>query len=75
MAPGSVPPVRHSRSPEMVRYALAAVALTALMLAPALARAADDNPPLPREQWSFDGVFGTYDRASSQRGFQVYKEV
>ena len=59
----------------MVRYALAAVALTALMLAPALARAADDNPPLPREQWSFDGVFGTYDRASSQRGFQVYKEV
>src|SRR5271167_2941500 len=26
-------------------------------------------------QWSFDGPFGHYDRASLQRGFQVYKEV
>jgi ubiquinol-cytochrome c reductase cytochrome b/c1 subunit len=25
--------------------------------------------------WSFDGPFGTFDRASLQRGFQVYKEV
>ena len=25
--------------------------------------------------WSFDGVFGTFDRASLQRGFQVYQEV
>jgi ubiquinol-cytochrome c reductase cytochrome c1 subunit len=25
--------------------------------------------------WSFDGPFGTYDRAALQRGFQVYKEV
>jgi len=39
------------------------------------ARAADESPQLPRQQWSFDGVFGTYDRASLQRGFQVYKEV
>jgi ubiquinol-cytochrome c reductase cytochrome c1 subunit len=37
------------------------------------ARAADE--PLPHEQWSFDGIFGTYDLASLQRGFQVYKEV
>ena len=48
--------------------------LGALMLAPALARAAGE-PALPRQQWSFDGVFGTYDRASAQRGFQVYKEI
>jgi ubiquinol-cytochrome c reductase cytochrome c1 subunit len=59
----------------MVRYALAAVALSALMLSPETAGAADETPPLPRQQWSFDGVFGTYDRASSQRGFQVYKDV
>jgi ubiquinol-cytochrome c reductase cytochrome c1 subunit len=46
------------------------------MFAPAIAaRAADESPQLPRQQWSFDGVFGTYDRASLQRGFQVYKEV
>ena len=25
--------------------------------------------------WSFDGVFGTVDKQSAQRGFQVYKEV
>ncbi len=31
--------------------------------------------PLPSLDWSFEGVFGTYDRASLQRGFQVYKEV
>jgi ubiquinol-cytochrome c reductase cytochrome c1 subunit len=45
------------------------------MLTPAIARAADETQQLPRQQWSFDGVFGTYDRASAQRGFQVYKEV
>ena len=25
--------------------------------------------------WSFEGIFGTFDRASLQRGYQVYKEV
>lgn len=25
--------------------------------------------------WSFNGVFGTYDRAAMQRGYQVYNEV
>ena len=25
--------------------------------------------------WSFDGLFGTFDKASAQRGYQVYKEV
>ena len=58
----------------MARRAVAAAVLGALMLAPTLARAAGE-PALPRQQWSFDGVFGTYDRASAQRGFQVYKEV
>jgi ubiquinol-cytochrome c reductase cytochrome c1 subunit len=29
----------------------------------------------PKQNWSFNGIFGTYDRASMQRGFQVYKEV
>lgn len=26
-------------------------------------------------KWEFDGIFGSFDRASAQRGFQVYKEV
>jgi ubiquinol-cytochrome c reductase cytochrome c1 subunit len=25
--------------------------------------------------WTFDGIFGTFDRASLQRGYQVYQEV
>ena len=38
-------------------------------------RAQEEAPKPPRQEWSFDGVFGTYDRASLQRGFEVYKEV
>lgn len=37
--------------------------------------AATDAPKPPAQSWSFNGVFGTYDRAALQRGFQVYKEV
>jgi len=29
----------------------------------------------PNQDWPFEGIFGTFDRASMQRGFQVYKEV
>ena len=36
---------------------------------------AAEGPALPSEHWSFEGVFGTFDRASAQRGFQVYQEV
>ena len=39
------------------------------------ARAQEEAPPAPHQQWPFEGVFGTYDRAALQRGFQVYKEV
>jgi len=40
-----------------------------------IARAQEEAPAPPHQQWSFEGVFGTYDRAEMQRGFQVYKEV
>lgn len=60
----------------MLKQVLAAAVLSAAMIAPALTtRAADETPRPPRQEWSFNGVFGTYDRASAQRGFQVYKEV
>jgi ubiquinol-cytochrome c reductase cytochrome c1 subunit len=41
------------------------------------APAAPESKPLqPRHvDWPFEGPFGAYDRASLQRGFQVYKEV
>lgn len=38
------------------------------------AQAAEQLNP-PRYVWSFAGIFGTFDRAQLQRGFQVYKEV
>ena len=28
-----------------------------------------------KNNWSFEGIFGTFDRASLQRGYQVYQEV
>jgi ubiquinol-cytochrome c reductase cytochrome c1 subunit len=37
---------------------------------------AETHQKLPRKvDWSFDGIFGTVDKQSAQRGFQVYKEV
>ncbi|GAB4181287.1 MAG: cytochrome c1 [Thalassobaculales bacterium] len=39
------------------------------------ATAAGDAPAAPAQPWSFNGIFGTFDRAAVQRGFQVYKEV
>ena len=37
--------------------------------------AEEKNARLIKKNWSFDGVFGTFDRSSLQRGFQVYQEV
>ncbi len=39
------------------------------------ALAAGGNIHLPEKEWSFDGFLGSFDRASAQRGLQVYKEV
>jgi ubiquinol-cytochrome c reductase cytochrome c1 subunit len=46
-----------------------------LLLAAGAARAAEGEVDLPKEHWSWGGLFGTYDRAALQRGFQVYKDV
>ncbi|MTI19011.1 cytochrome c1 [Rhodobacteraceae bacterium RKSG542] len=53
--------------------ALAVVAGVALAAPAALA--AGDGPVVERQQWSFSGPFGQYDKQQLQRGFQVYKEV
>ncbi|MGN7661919.1 MAG: cytochrome c1 [Anaplasma sp.] len=34
-----------------------------------------DTTDLIRQRWKFGGVFGSFDRSSVQRGYQVYKEV
>lgn len=59
----------------MLRTALGAFALVGSLMAATPARAAGEAIAIPNHPFSFDGIFGTYDRASAQRGFQVYKEV
>ena len=55
-----------------LRHLLAAALLAGIAASPALAQ---DAPTPPRQNWSFDGPFGTFDLAAAQRGFQVYSEV
>lgn len=59
----------------MLRTSFKALALVIGLFAAAPAHSAGEAIPIPDRKFSFDGVFGTYDRASAQRGFQVYKEV
>jgi ubiquinol-cytochrome c reductase cytochrome c1 subunit len=60
----------------MLKHILRGAALLGVLsTVPAFTARAADEGPLPRQEWSFEGVFGTYDRAAQQRGFQVYKEV
>ena len=40
-----------------------------------LAYSEENKAEFLKNNWSFDGVFGTFDRASLQRGYQVYQEV
>lgn len=62
-----------------LRSVLAGAALLAAALLAAVPASAEVNPlaepELPSVNWSFSGLFGTYDRAAAQRGFQIYNEV
>jgi cytochrome c1 len=57
----------------MRRNVLVGAALV-LTLAMGAAGAAEAPKP-PARDWSFDGIFGTYDRGDLRRGAQVYNEV
>ena len=64
----------------MTRRLSAALGAAILGLGLALAGPASDlraseGAELPSLSWSFGGVFGTFDRAALQRGFQIYEEV
>lgn len=59
-----------------VRNLFGALALSAgLLLSAAPARAAGEAIPLPPVDFSFQGLFGTFDRGEAQRGLLVYKQV
>ncbi len=58
-----------------LRYSVAALALAgALSLAAGPVLSAAAHKP-PARDWSFQGLFGTYDRGALQRGLQNYKEI
>ncbi|MSO84596.1 MAG: cytochrome c1 [Rhodospirillales bacterium] len=54
---------------------LLAAALAFLLAAPAAPATAAGAAKPPEQAWSFDGVFGTFDRASLRRGLIVYRQV
>ncbi len=45
-----------------------------MIFAPSVLGESHPTPP-KKVEWSFDGPFGTFDRAALQRGLQVYREV
>ena len=55
-----------------LRSLFAGAIVAGLSVLPAIAQEA---PVPPAQNWSFDRIFGTYDLAAAQRGFQVYSEV
>lgn len=59
-----------------LRRAAAATGLIVVAsLASTAAFAAGEAKEPDNQDWQFEGVFGTFDRASAQRGLQVYLEV
>ena len=52
-----------------------AILSAAFALGLAGAAQASEGVHIPEQSWPHSGVFGTIDKASAQRGFQVYKEV
>jgi ubiquinol-cytochrome c reductase cytochrome c1 subunit len=62
--------------PQGFRNLLGALVLgAAAALSATPARAAGEAIHIPDTRFSFEGLFGTFDRGALQRGFQVYKEV
>ena len=61
---------------KMGRNLIGALVLgAAAVLTATPARAAGEAIAIPDTRFSFEGLFGTFDRGGLQRGFQVYKEV
>ena len=61
----------------MIKKTLLTLTAFTLLSSPVMAAegAKETKHALPEMDWSFNGPFGTYDRAALQRGFLVYKQV
>ena len=58
-----------------MRALKSAILSAALALGLAGAAQASEAVHIPQQNWPHSGVFGTIDKASAQRGFQIFKEV
>ena len=59
----------------MRKILLVATAVAALTIPTVINAAEEHEVQLAKQEWSFNGVFGTFDKEQVQRGFQVYKDV
>jgi ubiquinol-cytochrome c reductase cytochrome c1 subunit len=59
----------------MRKLAAGAVAAAILAAGGGAAWSAGEAAKPEKQEWAHHGVFGAFDRAAAQRGFQVYKEV
>ena len=59
----------------ITRFTAAALVLGSLALASPRDAGAAEALHAPPQNWSWQGIFGTFDRHQLQRGFQVYREV
>jgi len=60
---------------ERLNNLLAKIFLIIFIVASNSAYSEENKAEFIKNNWSFEGVFGTFDRASLQRGYQVYQEV
>lgn len=58
-----------------MKRTLAGVLTAASCVLGAHVAAAAEGAALPDYKWSFDGIFGHFDRPAAQRGLQVYREI
>lgn len=57
------------------RHAIFAALAAVSFAAGAQAQEQHEHPAHAERHWSFEGLFGTFDRGALQRGFQVYNDV
>ena len=57
------------------RFTIQSCTILSLFFSSQICFAAGEKITFPKLDWSFSGITGTFDRASQQRGLQVYKEV
>ena len=46
-----------------------------IIISKSVVSAGSSSEKMPRHQWSFNGITGTFDQAAIQRGYKVYREV